>query len=217
MVKIKYGPLICLERKHKLAYVNAPLNGCTTIKTMLIHAQGHYEVPYTKVHEIFSEQVNIDGLNIINHLSYIPDDYFTFTAVRNPFDRLVSFYKGKWMLREGKDEPPLYHEYKPYDWNQSFPEFVEWLDDYGLENVEHHLMTQYDNLKVAELDNVVRFENFAHDLELVLSLNNVDFDDIPNLAQKPRKDDYSGYYNYQAKELVKKLYRIDLKRLGYEF
>jgi len=215
MVKGRDPNIICLLLNYKVAYVSSPLNGCTTTKTLLTRAANH-SVADKNVHELFRPKTGLKGLGSANKLEQIPDNWFTFTNVRNPYDRMVSFYEGKWKPRYD-DEPPLYGKYGPYDWDRSFPEFTKWLEEFGLENVGKHAMTQWDNLRVPELDDVVRFENFVHDLKFLLKLNDVPFDDIPNLDQKPRRDDYSSYYDYEVRQRIERLYQIDLENLNYEF
>jgi len=217
MVKIMKNKTVCLLPNYEVAYINSPLNGCTTTKILLARAAGHSEIHNKEIHDIFSPGNLVSGLGVASDIEKVPDDWFVFTNVRNPFDRIVSFYIGKWMPQENQKKPLLYDQYGPYDWDKSFLEFTKWLKEFGLYDVDSHAMTQWDNLQIQEVDSVVRFERFEDDLISVLESNDIPFDKIPNLNQKSRQDNYKEYYNSEAKEIISELYQIDLKNLNYEF
>lgn len=219
MAKISYDATIIVVPEYKIAYVNSPLNGCTTIKNMLLDLTGNENLVKneTEVHRLFGPNNAPDGMTTTTNISFIDDNYTTFCAVRNPFDRVVSFYESKWSKAEGEDEPRLYNHYKHYDWDVSFEKFTEWLMNYGLHNVEHHAMTQYDNLHVEECDRVIRFEHFTEHLSEILEDNNIEYNDIPQYGKKDRKDDYREYYTTKARERIARLYELDILKLGYNF
>jgi len=217
MTKIAYDATIIVVPEYKIAYVNSPLNGCTTVKNIFMDLTGNEVEKKTKVHALFGPGRAPNGMTTTNNISLINDSYTSFCAVRNPYDRLVSFYESKWSRKGNEEKPRLYNYYKHYDWDMSFPEFTEWLMDYGMTNVEHHVMTQYDNLHVGQVDEVIRFENFTRDLKSIFRKNGINYSDIPQYGKKNRKDNYREYYKDGARERVAQLYEIDLVNLNYNF
>lgn len=217
MASIKNNPAIIMMPSKEIAYVNSPLNGCTTVKNIMYKYLGYEVSEPTKIHRLFGTRNSPKGFAVTRHIEAVPEEYFVFSIVRNPFDRLVSFYEAKWSPQSEGAKPLLYRHYKPYNWNLDFPEFTQWLRGRGVENVEEHAMTQYDNLNVEKLDFIVRFERFTDDLSEVFESCEMGEVEIPNYGSKPRKDDYREYYNKDAIEIVRNLYQIDIENLGYSY
>lgn len=214
MTKIRRKPLIITVPDEKIAYVNSPLNGCTTIKNIFFDYINYEVEDPTLIHSKVREP---DKLSVFRSLGDVPKDFFRFSVVRNPYDRLVSFYEAKWSAPEGQ-EPLLWDFYKPYNPQLEFTEFTMWLSNLGVSNVEFHAMTQYDNLLIDKMDYVVRFENFESSLRTALvEMGGMKDIDIPQYGSKPRKDDYREYYDEKSKRVVGDLYKIDLENLGYSF
>lgn len=135
------------------------------------------------------------------------DRYFSFSFVRNPYDRLVSLYFHLKRLTQH----PLHEKVK----GMEFPDYVEW----GLEQSPDLLL---DSLTDADgrllLDHVGRLETFAADVQQVCARLGVPFDGARHENATPgRGKDYRVYYDQRSRARVAAYFAKDLEQLGYDF
>ncbi|MGB3508471.1 MAG: sulfotransferase family 2 domain-containing protein [Microcoleaceae cyanobacterium] len=96
---------VLLFKKYKLLYVETPKAACTKIRTLLILLNRGYEdpelaeflqttkpVPYYHWEFGIVDNYNLSKLELFDVFN---SDYFKFTFVRNPYDKLVSAYSNK--------------------------------------------------------------------------------------------------------------------------
>jgi hypothetical protein len=160
----------------------------------------------------------------------IKNDYFKFTFVRNPFDKLVSayFFIKKRQVRYSQNTIDL----------NSFENFIktELMDENG-EATDDHWAHQWSAVTTEDgdffMDYVGRFENIVEDWRYVANKLNLpeylphlkplsgfeDHTDIakshPNLYASGK--DYRKYYTDELVEIVSNIYKKDLEVFGYEF
>ena len=127
--------------------------------------------------------------------------YFTFSFVRNPWDRVLSDYF--WHLREAG------FKQKPFD-----------RDDF-LNHIKHgadHPWTEWGMVSDGEkviVDFVGRFENIKKDWAIVaekLGLTQT----LPH-RNKSKHTHYSHYFDNETKIAVAERFKDDIIRFGYEF
>ena len=120
---------------------------------------------------------------------------FTFTTVRNPWARLVSFYE--WARARG----------------QMRARFHRWIEQRG-PNAPTVVCPPFDEL--ASVDVVVRLEHITEDLPEVLA--HAGLPELPiehvNATEHPS---YRDYYDNRTRELVGMLYELDVDAFGYSF
>ncbi|MDG2473552.1 MAG: sulfotransferase family 2 domain-containing protein [Pseudomonadales bacterium] len=145
------------------------------------------------------------------------DNYFKFTFVRNPWDRLVSAY---YFLKGGgysqEDSHWFNEELSSY---LDFDDFVmNWLNR---ENIWkwHHFRPQYfymlDNRSKVSLDFIGYYENLEKDFNYVAS--KIPLASKLSRTNKSKHKNYMNYYNAETRDLVGNVYREDLNILGYNF
>ena len=122
------------------------------------------------------------------------NDYFKFTIVRNPYDRMLSFY----FWSKGKN-------------NQKFNrnEFINFIKE-------------HNSLQHKYIDNtfhIIHFENLINELKNIECFKNiVDFNNYPTLnASSNTKRNYNDIYDKELKDLVFNKYKKDFKLFGYEY
>jgi chondroitin 4-sulfotransferase 11 len=142
--------------------------------------------------------------------SAIDADYFsrvfTFTIVRNPYDRAVSAFS--YLQKTGKIE-------KRY----SFKRFCSnVLKEKGIA-FDPHFDPQSDGLfRDGELipQFLARFESIQEDWQTIAQA--IDGPPaLPHVNKSKRRKTYSDYYDNAARELITELYREDLDNFGYQF
>lgn len=138
--------------------------------------------------------------------------FFTFTFVRNPWDRVVStyFYAKKY---KGDAKHKLASQ-------KTFTEFVKW---YGNVCTPRHpeplqLLPQMyyigDNGRIL-VDFVGRFESFQKDFRNICE--RIGIKTKLNHANKTDHASYRELYNRSTREIVGRLFKEDIRILGYTF
>jgi len=134
-------------------------------------------------------------------------DWYKFTIVRNPWDRLVSLYT-YWRRMDTKTFADV-----------SFDRFLtHWLDDQR----DRFGMTQWEYCSNDDgkflIDQVYRFENFAEEYPRLMQRIGVEVDIVPHTNQTAREHaHYSHYYTDDLVEFVAKRYAKDCREFKYEF
>lgn len=120
------------------------------------------------------------------------DDGFTFTVVRNPWDRMVS----------------AYHDFLDKNAYCTFEEFIKVkLDHTTFKKQMYHY--------VGSNTHVLYFENLMNDFEIVKNYFGVEYN-MDHIG-KTNHTHYSKYYNDELIELVHNRYADDIERFKYEF
>lgn len=157
-------------------------------------------------------------------LSTEESEYFKFTFVRNPFEKIVSCYESK------------YHIDKKYNNHKKFLRFDTYLFGYlrkdkGFDNfvgrvaripdkwLEDHIRLQYDlihdNNGNKLVDYIGKYENLAEDFKQIQE--KYDLKPLPHYNNSGgEKRDWRSYYTLETAELVYKKYKKDFECFGYE-
>lgn len=132
------------------------------------------------------------------------DSFFKFSFVRNPWDKMVSFYHSsiKRMIKPISFTDWVFVNYKKRKNNIFFYNQYDWLCD------------EKDQLIVNFIG---RFEFIKEDFDLVCSLIDAKNIILPYKNRSDRDKDYRIYYNRRVKNLVLDWYRKDIEFFGYEF
>lgn len=137
---------------------------------------------------------------------------FTFSFVRNPWDRTVSHYQFRldrnhrglraagisfadWVRLAFVDHDPLVR-----DRDQMFVPQIDWLTD------RHGAVL---------VDRIFRFERLAEDFAEVAATVGV-ANELPH-QKASRRSHYVDYYDDRTVEIVAQAFAPDIKRFGYEF
>jgi len=138
---------------------------------------------------------------------------FTFTIVRNPWDRTFSMYNYRLMERS-----------VPQDW--SFRDYVMALKNAASDtehfkfNGHYYGASEYvlgENGDII-VDFIAKYENRTHDLKLIASRLDIDeFGTLNILSASPDNRHYSEFYDPETREIIRRLYTKDIELFGYEF
>ena len=198
---------------------NALLNAFIAQKAIFVHIPKTAGISVIK--SIYGKNVERGGHRKITHLSkLIPgsiNDYFTFTIVRNPWDRLYSAYI--FMMNGGINQ----HDQIAFNLHlssiKSFEDFVmKWLDEDNLKHIIHFYPQSWflkDSSEKVELDFIGRFECLSSDFSEIANIMGVD-----NKLKHLNKGDKGSYKTVYSKEMVEKIeliYKEDIERFNYTF
>lgn len=129
-------------------------------------------------------------------------NYFIFSVVRNPWDRVVSV-ESKFKV----------------GWKKLLEQCItngKWTDDVA----RIHAIPVYDYIYLNGekfVDYIIRYEQLQHDYNMLCLKLEVSSETLPRIFKSTRKADYRLYYNEQQKELVSRAYADDIKCFGYSF
>ena len=152
------------------------------------------------------------------------EDIFKVSIIRNPWDRVVSFYN--------------HNKHKAYDFyaneqpNTSLPaEVVDARKLTFIEFISKHCKHEFNSDKATKpymfvrnnfcVDYVIRLENIEEDLNKLKDRLRVDLSgNIPHrndADQFTTRKHYSEYYDQRAKNFISRMFEWDIKTFGYEF
>ena len=202
---------VCFDRK--IAFIHIPKTAGQSIEDLF-----EFELDN---HHYFGNNNGYDfsHCTIKNMQSKIDiSNFFKFSFVRNPFDRLVSefFYRSElkhnWVFKRLK--------MKKY----SFDDFVNGFYEYKLSfdinksSDESHFYSQFDFIYIdnkISVDFLGRFENLKNDISTLKKKFNINKNIIH--INKTNHYHYSSYYSATTKSMVEKIYEKDFNAFNYDF
>jgi len=210
-----------ISHHYKCLFIHIPKTAGTSIeKTLDIYGDWRKENREILFGRIESGELKNIGLktDFLQHvtiaeaqeISCIPQDYFSFSFIRNPWDRMVSIYSNPdnnlvWKARRmGIDLLDL-----------SFEEFV--LEIGRINHV--HLTEQYkficDEQYRLQVDFLGRFENLLEDYSIICE--KVGLNTQFTHANKSEHLSYKNYYNANTKRIIEDRYEADIELFKYCF
>jgi len=143
------------------------------------------------------------------------NDYFKFSFVRNPWDRMVSLgrFSKFYGVNLGDHSINLSKYFKKFPHIEIDPRSKSKHDKFDpIKN------SVFLNILNVELDFIGRFENINEDFEFVYE----SIGEVPTLLTNRRRErsshkHYTEYYNEETKQIVAKKFAKDIDYFGYEF
>ena len=223
----KCGAYVRLEwyinDEKKIIYLNNAKVACTSFKSIImeLEKQKYYE----SVHQILQKRA------LYNVLPESYKDYFKFTFVRNPFERLVSCYENKYHTDKkligidkeilGTNFFDLYYVRVNYllgylDKDEGFASFAKKIVRVPNELADRHFVSQYfmtyRNDKCL-VDYVGKFEKLPESFK---NIQNQDQLADLHVYNKTNKGNWMDYYNHETAKLVHDYYKKDFEVFNYE-
>jgi hypothetical protein len=131
------------------------------------------------------------------------DDYFVAGVVRNPFDRLISWWRGSSIssLNSKVSFSQYIHEIKPEPEGKAY---TLW---------RFFTLTEWPPMKT---DYIIKFENLQDDFDTFCDKVNIPRQTLPHKNKSDHKH-YTEYYDSVTQKLVEEMYAEDLEYFGYKF
>ena len=136
--------------------------------------------------------------------------FFVFTLVRNPWDRMVSYYH--WLRDQRFDHPAV-----TLARSQDFAGFLrqpEVTDSLRAQPFGRYVV---DAGGVDRANLYIRLEHLTEDLAPLEAHLGFRLGDIPRVNLSNRDRDWRRYYGDSEAEIVRELCETDIKRFGYVF
>ena len=174
-------------KEHKAIFIHIPKNAGTSIEEYFMLRRTQLAIQHGRHDTIKQIKSKYPG---------IYDSYKKFAVVRNPYDRMVSWYsflKGN----SSKEVVP----------------FNEWIKDHSklwhIDDPKYFVGPQY--VWINETVSILKYENLKEDLN---NFFNKEID-LPIINKSKRKD-YLSYYNEESLDIVYNKHKEDFKRFNYK-
>jgi hypothetical protein len=124
---------------------------------------------------------------------------YKFTCVRNPWDRMVSYY--------------FTPTQKTETWNRK--KFRETISK-AVSVADYLRLHNGEEASFANVDYIMKFENLVDDFRAVCEAINISPPTLPQYNRSSREH-YSKYYDDELRELVSARFAPEIERFGYTF
>jgi len=211
-----------VSHKHKFIYYPIPKAACTTIKSFIITIDEIKRGP--SVHTTTMPRVVFP-----ENKFQIYKDYFHFTSVRNPYDRLLSCYiekvynpalsnrtDGAFINGENREFIRWYGNCVGFK-KMSFSDFVHFVTQIPDEHCDPHFAPQHRLLDLETLDFIGRLENFDQDFSYIKEQISLSDDVKPEKLMATKHGPYQNYYDDELRKMVAEKYARDLEIFNYDF
>lgn len=150
-------------------------------------------------------QANVRHFDTINRQEFL--DYFKFAIVRNPWDRVYSWYRNV-------SRDPLHLKEHGIDTMPDFEDFIKnHSDSWALRSQLDWIIDAEGNIAV---DYIGKFENLNKEIEYISNKCGIT-SQISHELDSGFNQDYRAHYNEQARDFVAKRYKNEIDIWGYEF
>jgi sulfotransferase famil protein len=138
------------------------------------------------------------------------ESYFVFTIVRNPWDRMVSYYH--WLKVQNFDHPAV-KTARTHD----FTGFLS--DPVILRGLQNDATCNYvsDQDGVNRCDMYLRMDHLSQDAQKLEQHLGVKLAGLPHENPSQRDVDYTGYYDAATKAIIATVFAEDIGKFNYKF
>jgi hypothetical protein len=195
---------LCITGEYNISYLHIPKTAGTSILSWLIDNKGDSKHVAWETHPKLSE------VRLVN-----PNN-FSFTVVRNPWDRMVSsyHYMKNISLKEGSSWLKLNNITE-----ENFPTFDTWVNNisqYATPDTywfgPHTSQVEWID---CNIDLILRYENLSTDFEWLQRTFNTSAS-LPHIYNSGRTN-YRDYYTDETRQIVAQLNAEDIDTWKYQY
>ncbi len=213
-----------LSRGRRYLFVHAPKTGGTSLALALEARAMADDIMLGDTPKARNRRRRLDGVQSSGRLwkhSMLTDlyglmtqqemeDFFVFTLVRNPWDRIVSYYH--WLRAQRFDHPAVRHA-KARDFS-SFLNTAEIIESLRAQPYGRYVT---DATGIERADLFIRLEHLRQDLSPLEAHLGFTLDEIPRENRSDRAADWRSYYSESDADLVAEVCAPDIRRFSYSF
>ena len=199
-----------ISDKDKFIFIHIPKCAGTSIEFFL---NGSAHVEWDEHNKIWVQHATAEQIKKFYCQNY--EDYFSFTFIRNPWDRAVSDYL--WIKKDLNIEDS-FKNYLLLENNFNSPHLrYPHLNKAGRGD---HILAQSDFILNSNGDRIVdfigRFENLQEDFNIVCDKIGIAQKQLTH-RNKINHKHYTEYYDEETKQIVAEKYAKDIEYFGYKF
>lgn len=213
-----------ISTSKKFIFIHIPKTGGNSIQSILKEYSDDNITTYAK-HQEGIERFEIENnkysynkhSNLTEYKKELEPELYKsmlkFTVVRNPWDRMVSYY---FSPHRGKEEFDI----------KEFKILINKIPVLGFYTTE---LSKWERIKYrgrmldktkngldSDIDFYLRFEKLDEDFKVLCNRLEIPFKALPQY-NKSNKNHYSSYYNQELKSLVGRKFREEIKFFNYRF
>lgn len=207
-----------VANQSKIIYVVNSKAGNSAIKEALFERETGIKIDAEK---IIHEDKRVNQYRT-HELPADPENYYRFSFVRNPIDRIASFYTNKFLdvsqiQRTGTGFEFSYYLggiFSPYE---TFPVLIEKICEIPDHKADKHFISQYDLLverMPSKLDLIGKLENFNEDFQSLVDRFDLKFPSKRNASSV--KIPLDELYTRPILEKLFQRFENDFRYFGYE-
>jgi hypothetical protein len=209
-----------LSKKYNFLYFRIPkAANSTVISTLVVWMNKTVNIKNPKQIEVLKRSLVKEGKIHLCEYDEIIKNYYKFSIVRNPYNRLLSAYFNKIMTcRPQKIWVTTFLQYRFYDF-VSLDNFIDYLEfGGGIKNDIHWApQTEIISIPIDKIDFIGRVENLQQDMQFItekifgvkLALRNSPLYKTNSISK------YNELLTNNLKKRIYKIYEKDFQLLGY--
>ena len=215
--KIKESDALLTIRKNGFWFVDIPRTSSTSIKLQLgekfgfTYSKNRIRNETLYKHGIFYDHINASRMKKIMG-DKLWDQTFTFSMVRNPWDRAISIYNYIAAGKSSDDPMPTFKEHLL----KMKEEFIgEGFGEKDLfKNGCFHYISERNEIVVNK---VIKYESREEGLREVSE--KIGFNISPDIHHGKTQElkSYKKHYDSETKEIIELIYAKDIEQFGYSF
>tara|TARA_A100001515_G_C4578110_1_gene212101 strand:+ start:874 stop:1566 length:693 start_codon:yes stop_codon:yes gene_type:complete len=208
--------------------------GCTAVKRWYLQTMG-VDPDSVNPHVFLAQRAPKFNTAQLDELY---PDYYRFIVCRNPWKRIVSYYKNKKVAVWWKNStwPIDIRQQNMNSEDFTFRDLVNFVCDTPDQYLEQHLQSQTSELGDMKFDQIVRLEDYADGMNQVCDHLGIDVRDFRNpnktletenkvnVSDLPPKEfdtdnmpSYDCFYDDELRDMVEQYFKNDIEYFSYKF
>ena len=211
---------LLLDKNGKYAFIEIPKSGCSTVKRALLYLEEtEYSIESQRTLHKNEGFVSFGDDKFSRAAWLTRDKVFSFSLVRNPYTRILSAYLEK--IEYGLDSDKYKRELFELGEKVSFISFLKKIKGIESKKLDRHFMLQTHILgKFYKEIHIGYLESIDQDLKRMLQEIFPDRGctssrQAPHSTNSSKKQTMLNYYDLEAINMVKEIYKDDFYILGY--